>query len=146
MSGPSPISSLVSSEGSAAKCARVSGPAAIVGLTNEMVTLNSQIRIANEHKAQQPEQLAVALNAAALNTATTAVVPYDAGIQTKASHGHVRPVSTDASQARMYTQIKRDSLRKKWIKRELQKVGCIIPDFADDSAGSTSQPTQSSVQ
>ncbi|KAM6493040.1 hypothetical protein JOM56_011174 [Amanita muscaria] len=113
---------------------------AIAGIMEELRLLNSTIRLATVTEDGIHHSVHVASN--------SAITPFDAEIQKSAVDLLLEKetyldddslitmldlFSTDITQARMYTIIKRDSLRRCWVKRELEKAGHMVPDFTPHS-------------
>ena len=128
------ISSLVDSSGSSSKRARVSGPVALHGIKEEMSVLNSTLRSAVDHKTRVFEH-----NTANIANSTT---PLDIKkraediLQEKEAYLDDDCLLTmfdifrsDVGAAQTYVGIRRDSLRRRWVKRELERLGRLVPDY-----------------
>lgn len=116
---------------------------ALLGLKEEMATLNSTLRqrLATD-KFRYCRLGQVALKAAntpsdadseVLKSAVDLLQEKEDYLDHDSFIAMVDLFSTETLQAHIYLSIKRDSLRRRWVKRELEKAGRRIPDFTPHS-------------
>ena len=126
--------SVLDSEQSSSKCSRVSGPVALLGIKEEMASFNTTFRMATERRMHQPSS-ATAMEASSSSDAQVAMQELArATLQQKDAYLDDDSMVTiydsfeDMNQVRAYLGLKRDSLRRCWVERQLEKTNRKISD------------------
>ena len=124
------VSSLVTTE-SSSKRARITGPVALNGIKEEMSIFNNTIRTMSEHKMCRLDNLPPPLptDNQLRQEAQNLLQEKDTYLDDDSMIAMFDLFAENAVQAQTYLGIRRDSLRKLWVKRELEKMNRRLPDF-----------------